>query len=129
MSELKPCPFCGGEAEILTAESMHGGYLSGIMCNDCRSRGDVYDTEAEAIEAWNTRAVVDITSLLNQDAPPVTYVRERTCRFIDDSGGEFPPKCSACGYEPSIYECSWLGDGGYEFEGNYCPNCGAKVIP
>ena len=51
-----------------------------------------------------------------------------TCRFIDDSDGEFPPKCSACGYEPSIYECSWLNDGGYEFEGNYCPNCGAKVV-
>ena len=56
------------------------------------------------------------------------YTPERTCRFIDDSDGEFPPKCSACGYEPSIYECSWLGDGGYEFEGNYCPNCGAKVV-
>lgn len=56
MSELLPCPFCGGEAETLTAESIHGGYLFGIMCNDCRSRGDVYDTEAEAIEAWNTRS-------------------------------------------------------------------------
>jgi Lar family restriction alleviation protein len=56
MSELLPCPFCGGEVEILTAESMNGGYLFGIMCNDCRSRGDVYDTEAEAIAAWNSRA-------------------------------------------------------------------------
>ena len=53
---LKPCPFCGGEAEMLTAESMNGGYLFGIMCNDCCSRGDVYDTEAEAIAAWNSRA-------------------------------------------------------------------------
>ena len=56
MSELLLCPFCGGEAETLTAESMNGGYLFGIMCNDCRSRGDVYDTEAEAIAAWNSRA-------------------------------------------------------------------------
>ena len=56
MTELKPCPFCGGEAEMLTAESMHGGYLFGIMCNDCRSRGDIYDNEAEAIAAWNSRA-------------------------------------------------------------------------
>lgn len=51
-----------------------------------------------------------------------------TCRFIDDSDGEFPPKCSACGYEPSIYECSWLCDGGYKYEGNYCSNCGARVV-
>lgn len=54
--KLLSCPFCGGEAEMLTAESMHGGYLFGIMCNDCRSRGDVFDTEAEAIAAWNARA-------------------------------------------------------------------------
>lgn len=60
MSELLPCPFCGGEAETLTAESMYGGYLFGIMCNDCRSRGDVYDTEEEAIEAWNTRAAYEM---------------------------------------------------------------------
>ena len=55
MSELLPCPFCGGEAETLTAESMNDGYLFCIMCNDCCSRGDVYDNEAEAIEAWNKR--------------------------------------------------------------------------
>lgn len=57
----------------------------------------------------------------------VATVGARTCRFIDDSNGEFPPKCSACGYEPSIYECSWLIDGGYEYDGNYCANCGARV--
>ena len=56
---MLPCPFCGGEAETLTAESMNGGYLFGIMCNDCRSRGDVYDTEAEAIAAWNTRSKLE----------------------------------------------------------------------
>lgn len=72
---LLPCPFCGGEAEILTAESMRGGYLFGIMCNDCCSRGDVYETEAEAIAAWNSRA-------------------ERTCQLIEDSG---LLHCSECG--------------------------------
>lgn len=71
---LEPCPFCGGEAEMLTAESMHGGYLFGIMCNDCRSRGDVFDTEAEAIQAWNTRA-------------------ERTCKNMWGVGF----LCSRCG--------------------------------
>jgi len=99
MTELKPCPFCGGEAEVLTAESMNGGYLFGVMCNDCRSRGDVYDTEAEAIAAWNIRA-------------------ERTCRSIDqvDSGEFFI--CSNCNF----------GAGRIEFIQNYCPNCGAKVV-
>lgn len=76
MSELKPCPFCGGEAEILTAESMHGGNLYGVMCDCCAGRADVYDTEAEAIEAWNTRA-------------------ERTCELtLDGTDGCFG--CSEC---------------------------------
>ena len=48
------------------------------------------------------------------------------CEFVDDSDGEFPPKCSACGYEPSAYECSWFDDG-YVYEGDYCPDCGRKV--
>lgn len=69
MSELLPCPFCGGEAEILTAESMHGGNLYGVMCDCCAGRADVYDTEAEAIAAWNTRAQRE------------EIVRCRDCRF------------------------------------------------
>lgn len=114
-TELKPCPFCGGEARVNTLKWV-GGYTATALCKNepnCHYI-DTWDEDEEKaigciIEAWNRRA-------------------ERTCRFIDDSDGEFPPKCSACGYEPSIYECSWLGDGGYEFEGNYCPNCGAKVV-
>ena len=115
MSELLPCPFCGGEAEMLTAESMNGGYLFGIMCNDCRSRGDVYDTEAEAIAAWNSRA-------------------ERTCHD-DNIGGSFV--CSECGanvkdtyvgrsYIDKFGKRWYATSNGQAF--NYCPNCGAKVV-
>lgn len=105
---MLPCPFCGGEAETLTAESMRGGYLFGIMCNDCLSHGDVYDTEAEAITAWNTRA-------------------ERTCRMTDRG------ECSECG---AYIVRAWTEV--HDFNGdmkridlrshNYCPNCGAKVV-
>lgn len=108
MSELKPCPFCSAEPEILSDGRRTWGL---VQHND----GCLFPTYPKHeipesdFTAWNTRA-------------------ERTCHFIDDSDGEFPPKCSACDYEPSIYECSWLSDGGYEFEGNYCPNCGAKVV-
>lgn len=86
MSELLPCPFCGGEVEMLTAESMNGGYLFGIMCNDCRSRGDVYDTEAEAIAAWNTRAE---RTMENE--------RKATCHY-EQTGGTFGfLVCDSCG--------------------------------
>lgn len=108
MDELKPCPFCGGEAEILTAESMHGGNLYGVMCDCCAGRADVYDTEAEAIEAWNTRA-------------------ERTCRMTDRG------ECSECG---AYIVRAWTEV--HDFNGdmkridlrshNYCSNCGARVV-
>lgn len=101
---LLPCPFCGGEAETLTAESMYGGYLFGIMCNDCRSRGDVYDTEAEAIAAWNSRA-------------------ERTCKSTtDDNAWCFA--CSECG---KSFPRSQLHLAHNHGEINYCPNCGKAV--
>lgn len=86
MTELKPCPFCGGEAEILTAESMHGGYLFGIMCNDCCSRGDVYDNEAEAIAAWNTRAAMEFDNWFYLPKPreAIAEIAETLNSFDDE---------------------------------------------
>ena len=119
MSELLPCPFCGGEAEMLTAESMNGGYLFGIMCNDCCSRGDVYDTEAEAIEAWNTRyePMMDAIPMTEENMRKYGWVKERTCRVEIDEYGCYP--CSSCGVDiPSRFVGSI----------DYCPWCGAKVV-
>lgn len=48
--ELKPCPFCGGKADICETSST----WSFVSCYECSAeiRGD---TKAEAIEAWNRR--------------------------------------------------------------------------
>lgn len=102
MSELKPCPFCGGEA----AYSSERGQ---VICKEPTCRGWLqpncwgYLSKQNAISHWNRRA-------------------ERTCR---NTSIEF--ECSECGascaghdgyYNPTIDPD--------EFK--YCPNCGAKVV-
>lgn len=58
MAELKPCPFCGGEAEYIYEMPYNA-----VECTKCNALGktivDSYeqqDGKAEAIEAWNRRA-------------------------------------------------------------------------
>jgi len=48
--DLKPCPFCGGEAEMLIHNI--AGY-----CVDCKNPecGSDQWTELKAIEKWNSR--------------------------------------------------------------------------
>ena len=76
MSELKPCPFCGGEGKGVYDDN---GYM--VECDKCHADGpfasDRYykdDFKRRAIEAWNARA-------------------ERTCR-MEDNGIELC--CSEC---------------------------------
>lgn len=49
---LKPCPYCGGEAEILTSTSTINRWAS---CTECASEGPEGDTAEAAVALWNTR--------------------------------------------------------------------------
>lgn len=56
MCELKPCPFCGGKPRV--QEHRYVGYAStfGVVCLDCCCETrPFFDTEEEAIKAWNRR--------------------------------------------------------------------------
>lgn len=90
MTELKPCPFCGGEPEVIgwKWEDMTEHRVRCLTVNcPVNPRTPIYDTEAEAIDAWNTRA-------------------ERTCQDMDgwcsecakylmNSGYAYCPHCGA----------------------------------
>ena len=61
-NELKPCPFCGGKAEIYN-EGGFGLPKCYVQCEKCKARTYVYvNTKGNfkymkcAIKAWNRRA-------------------------------------------------------------------------
>lgn len=74
MAELKPCPFCGGEAEYRPV-----GFLSDpcgyVKCKNCGVKQYWYSPKKEAIEAWNRRA----------ESEELKFTRD----FIHEHGLEF----------------------------------------
>lgn len=123
MDSLKPCPFCGGEAHT----RLGGGwwvYCSGCTCEigfegmDENGCWGSYGTEAEAAEAWNTRAATTIGQVAVEVVPT-----KRTCRleplnaFYTDLNGLNQTEwgvCSNCGTASPI-------------DATYCCKCGMKV--
>lgn len=111
MSELLPCPFCGGEAKVAIGQGQHDGHGYIVFCDRCWVSQSYLDkTEAEAIAAWNNRA-------------------ERTCKFtIEDNMNETEGmgdvwiECSTCNCVFDFYADEWL------MKMSYCPNCGARRV-
>ncbi len=56
--ELKPCPFCGGEAKMLDLRKAHLGVFYFVECRErkCQVKTRYLCTEEEAAEVWNRRA-------------------------------------------------------------------------
>jgi len=145
MSELEPCPFCGGEAH--TIEPARYGKPWGVRCECGAFLGFEY-TEAEAIEAWNTRAyTTDEIMLSGMLVPglPVEDVRvfgmtldelrqmmkrdaerRQTCEveskiFIE---GEYVP----CPYYEYEMKCGGQFRWDWSEPPTHCPECGGKVV-
>lgn len=56
MSELKRCPFCGGEAKLMRFPKCERKYV--VICENeqcMASVGNYSQSKEKAIEAWNTR--------------------------------------------------------------------------
>lgn len=138
MSELLPCPWCGSDIRLSPINAPWSDnspcwaiwHVDGTKAYEdkCPMEMGGYDTEAEAIDAWNTRAddykqAAEYWQRMYEES-----FTERTCEFVSSKGSDYPPVCSACGYELGIYDCAWYEDGTYGYERNYCPNCGARVI-
>lgn len=56
MAELKPCPFCGGEADCNNVAFERAGKpMWAVECMKCGVVTDFFDNEEDANEAWNRR--------------------------------------------------------------------------
>lgn len=59
MGELKPCPFCGGEGEVVATKAFEwcdNVYIVRCASDYCKVNPSVTSIEKkEAIEAWNRR--------------------------------------------------------------------------
>lgn len=116
-SELKPCPFCGGEATFVTSLHITGEYAAIVMCERCNAKTDSMrahdeeDAEVMAAACWNARA-------------------ERTCEPVKKFSEESPwPRlvCSECGRELHWDDIvNEVGEDSCELQ-PYC-GCGARVV-
>ena len=72
--KLKPCPFCGGEAELIIDEACY--YKSQVYCKKCGVRTNRQHIPEIAVTTWNTRKPTDkVVKQLeeNADYEPVDF--------------------------------------------------------
>ena len=103
MAELKPCPFCGGEAEPW--QPLNGGWM--IRCKKCASKTGLYRLLNVAVEKWNKRT----------ERPKGRWVLDKRTGVIS---------CPYCKHLTAIVGNNEL----YEeavYEHNFCSFCGADM--
>ena len=104
MSELKPCPCCNGISWV-----DYRAFTTYVYCDKCGLRTKAYNTEAEAIEAWNTRH--------ERTCSPVEPFDSKTKHIVERGSNHYYWPYRGC---PEC-QCDFPQDS------NFCPNCGARV--
>lgn len=102
--ELKPCPFCGGDARIYQDTSHSTAWFCGCEDWDCFGNMMWDETKTGATDKWNRRA--DLSSPLGAVVKPLVWFEVEKSRH----GGKY----NADGYTIRYIEGLWLLD----FAGN-----------
>ena len=57
MGDLKPCPFCGGDAALIECSDHSTAYVTTHNSDGCAIDGhwDWHVTKLDAVKSWNTR--------------------------------------------------------------------------
>jgi Lar family restriction alleviation protein len=59
-NDLLPCPFCGGERAYAAHQRPLRILYHKVKCRDCGANLPLSLSKERAIEAWNTRIIIDI---------------------------------------------------------------------
>lgn len=125
MSELKPCPFCGGQAETRLDDRWWVHCVNctceigfeGMDENGCYGH---FETEAKAIDAWNTR----------ESQPCYADEADHSrCKYSVNRGW-VERTCK----QNRLFNLVSRGCDGEYYQWHdkemprYCPNCGARVV-
>ena len=86
--ELKPCPFCGGEAIIDGCDET----LWIVICKECNASIGYKETEQEAIDAWN-RCVQPSFTFRELYAIYEVFTAPNPSRFLTDGYHSIVEKC------------------------------------
>ena len=93
--ELKPCPFCGGKAELITNQD---GNIAQVRCSVCHAHNF---WSINAIELWNKRTRKD-TSLL--PCPVCGHKGKLRREYYEELHDDFfCVQCSHCGLTSVAY--------------------------
>lgn len=109
--ELRPCPFCGGEADV--HYFAHDDSECTVMCSNSNCRASV-----------SSRSCGSMTTAYNRARKLWNRRAERTCRIKLSKTSVW--HCDGCGQ--TIDGNCFADNGGRLTEYRFCPNCGAKVV-
>lgn len=145
MSELLPCPFCGGEAEILTFWDFYRCSCKNTECTAHvadppyvqHAEGTWYGSINEAREAWNTRSVetcaitdeieLEIAEkymLLPVDTDGVPIHVGDLVQFVNEQGGTGAP-VEVCAISKHY---AYYGEGKNLYRADWCRHVKPRTI-
>jgi Lar family restriction alleviation protein len=123
MTELKPCPFCGGGTKVfkrIDRDKEQSLYLYWIDCSnrECGVQFPLGErSEESAIEKWNTRTAPVVIHADPEPEEPIW--KGRKCTWTENDDGAWETSCE------QMFEFTTAGPTSNKFI--FCPYCGKRI--